>query len=71
MGQQEGIVDIKAEDCRVEGFAGGRAPRFNKATHLPTGVIVEFSHLLPKRQVLNELQKAVNEYERKRQSADA
>lgn len=61
-------MDIDAKDCRLEGFAGGRSPRFNKGIHLPTGTIVEFKNLLPKRQVMKELQKAVNEFDRKRQA---
>lgn len=59
-------MDIDAKDCRLEGFAGGRNSRFNKGVHIPTGTIVEFKNLLPKREVMKELQRAVNEFERQR-----
>lgn len=60
-------MDIQAEDCRLEGFAGGRNPRFNKGTHIPTGTVVEFANLLPKREVMKALQSAVTERERANQ----
>lgn len=61
-------MDINAKDCRLEGFAGGRSPRFNKGTHLPTGTVVEFANLLTKREVMKALQGAVNEFAHRRRS---
>lgn len=58
------MIDIKAEDCRIEGFRSGRSARYYKATHLPTGVSVSLEYGTPnKRVAMNALQSAVTVHE--------
>lgn len=54
-------MDIDAQDCRLEGFSSGRNSLWFKATHFPTGTVVQFQNGLNKREAMNQLQKAVNE----------
>jgi hypothetical protein len=55
--------DIVAQDCRLEGFSSGRVSKIYKATHIPTGMIVEFSNGLTKREAMERLQRAVNDHD--------
>lgn len=58
-------MDIDAKDCRLEGFSYGLVTCWTcwyRATHLPTGVVVEFKDgTTVKREAMERLQKAVNE----------
>lgn len=58
------MTDISAKDCRIEGFRSGGTSRWYKATHLPTGTVVEFGNgLTSKREAMKALQSAVNDME--------
>jgi hypothetical protein len=55
------VSDIVAQDCRLEGFSSGRVTKIYKAIHLPTGMTVEFSNGLTKREAMERLQRAVHD----------
>lgn len=53
-------MDIDAKDCRLEGFRAGRSALWHKATHLPTGTVVNFKNgILSKRLAMQRLQDEV------------
>lgn len=59
-------MDIDAEDCRLEGCRDNQAAFWTRATHIPTGVVVELPGggaigLAGKRLLMEKLQRAVNE----------
>lgn len=57
------MPDIRAEDCRLEGFVSGRSARYYTATHLPTGVRVHFQNGYgTAREAMNALQRRVDEH---------
>lgn len=67
-------MDIDAKDCRLEGFRAGqtttwfsRTTCWLRATHLPTGVMVEIRETgsggpADKRRLMVALQQAVNDH---------
>lgn len=56
-------MDIDAQDCRLDGTSDGQATFWWRATHLPTGVVVEADRIggeLSKRVLMIKLQAAVS-----------
>ncbi len=59
------MADILAEDCRLDGFNSlvpSQPALWYRATHLPTGVVVEVMGTT-KRRLMEALQRKVNEEE--------
>lgn len=62
---EEDEMDIKAEDCRLEGFGDALESYWLRATHIPTGTVVEMlegsaAGTAGKRRLMEKLQEAVN-----------